>query len=71
MPQIALSSAYGIQLSPTVYLVLAVLLVAAGLYTVNYTVLGGQSRSRENRPCWPPGWWDWPSSPWPSLPISA
>ncbi len=34
MPQIALSSAYGIQLSPTVYLVLAVLLVAAGLYII-------------------------------------
>ena len=34
MLQIALTSPYGIQLSPTVYMVLAALLVAAGLYIV-------------------------------------
>lgn len=34
MLQIALTSPYGIQLSPTVYLVLATLLVAAGLYII-------------------------------------
>lgn len=34
MLNITLSSPYGIQLSPTMYLVLATLLVAAGLYIV-------------------------------------
>ncbi len=34
MPHIALTSPYGIQLSPTTYLVLASLLVAAGLYII-------------------------------------
>ena len=34
MLNITLSSPYGIQLSPTMYLVLATLLVAAGLYII-------------------------------------